>query len=238
MLESPLPFLTTSARILLLVHFLAAALQRNGAFVRRVGIACAGCLNIELQTAYLTYKQVSFFHVTTICHYSLLWMYLGLLGRLLPTAAFFMFPSFLTILTEPFNAYFHLLDVSGKRLPQVICVDGYAFRAQRVHLTATCTVEMNVRLVAVDRGKIIIKGPTAGVDALNDSVFHQQVENAVDSHEMNRAAPLEDIVDVADRQWVRVIPDNFQNPKPIGGCLEIHIRQQLFIVVLLAHKSS
>lgn len=92
--------------------------------------------------------------------------------------------------------------------------------------------------MVIVRGQVVIKGPAARADAFDDSVLHQQIENAVDSYTIDRSATLKGIVEVAYGKRICVIPNYFQNPNPIGGYLKVRIRQQLFIITSMAHKSS
>jgi len=64
------PFLVImeNAALPLFLHILVTALQGNGAFFRCFGVTGAGLFDGEFESADFTYKQISFLHVTAICH--------------------------------------------------------------------------------------------------------------------------------------------------------------------------
>ena len=47
-------------------------------------------------------------------------------------------------------------------------------------------------------GQTVVSGPAAGAEALNDAVFHQQIQNAVDGHPIDRTAALQGFKYVID----------------------------------------
>lgn len=54
---------------LLLIHLLAAALEWNRTLVWREWVTRTRFFNTQLKTTFLTIKNISLFHVATICHF-------------------------------------------------------------------------------------------------------------------------------------------------------------------------
>jgi len=78
-----------------------------------------------------------------------------------------------TILAYSVNADFNAANLTGKGLLQIVGVDIHALRMKAVHLTAAGTVKMRMAGMVFIGCQAEMGGPTAGAQALEDTLFHQ-----------------------------------------------------------------
>jgi hypothetical protein len=90
-------------------HLLAAAHQGNAAGVLRSGTAGAGFFDRQFQTAGIAKIQITFFHVTTICHGETSFgCYSGAIDC--PMKRFLIRLTFFAIFADFVNTNFHFAD--------------------------------------------------------------------------------------------------------------------------------
>jgi hypothetical protein len=98
-------------------HLLAAAHQGNAAGVLRSGSAGAGFFHRQFKSAGIAMKQITFFHVTTICHGETSFgCYSGAIDS--PLRRFLFRLTFFAIFADSVNTNFHFVNSAGVSLPQ------------------------------------------------------------------------------------------------------------------------
>ena len=98
-------------------HLLAAAHQGNATGVLRSGTAGAGFFHRQFKSAGIAMKQITFFHVTTICHGETSFgCYPGAIDC--PLQRFLFRLTFFAIFTDSVDADFHFIYSAGEGLPQ------------------------------------------------------------------------------------------------------------------------
>ena len=109
-------------------HLLAAAHQGNAAGVLRSGTAGAGFFHRQFKSAGIAMIQVTFFHVTTICHEETSFgCYSGAIDCPLKRFSFRL--TFIAIFTDSVNTDFHFVNSARVSLPQRFGVNNYTLRA-------------------------------------------------------------------------------------------------------------
>ena len=103
-------------------HLLAAAHQGNATGVLRSGTAGAGFFHRQFQTAGIAKIQITFFHVTTICHGETSFgCYSGAIDC--PIKRFLFRLTFFAIFADSVNTHFHFINSAGVSFQQSLCID-------------------------------------------------------------------------------------------------------------------
>ncbi len=98
-------------------HLLAAAHQGNATGVLRSGTAGAGFFHRQFKSAGIAMIQITFFHVTTICHGETSFgCYSGAIDC--PLQRFLFRSMFFAIFANSVNTDFHFVNSTGESLPQ------------------------------------------------------------------------------------------------------------------------
>ncbi len=63
----------------------------------------------------------------------------------------------------------------------------------------------------------IVKRPAAGADAIHQSMFHQQIKDAVNGDPVDTAGPLQGFENIGGGQGAAVVTDYFEYTKSVVG---------------------
>ena len=120
------------------------------------------------------------------------------------------------------NAFDENLDtryLAGKRLAQLVGVDGKAVRRQAVDGAAPAAAEMRVTDMVFVGRQSVMGGPCT-VDPLDDTMLHEQVENTVDGDPVDRLRPFNGLKDVGSSEGGAVAADHLDDPQSVFRHLE------------------
>ena len=69
-------------------------------------------------------------------------------------------------------------------------------------------------------GQTIVGRPAPGTEPLENPVAHQQIQDTINCHTIDRTAAVQRFEYVSGRQRKAVVSDDFQHADSIGGRLE------------------
>lgn len=146
-----------------------------------------------------------------------------------------LFVIFAAVFADTIDPDLHSGDFTGKSSLEQFRINMQEFRPQAIHLAAATAVEMGVRGMMSVWRQTIIGSPATGTQFLKNSVFNQQIENAVHRHPVNRLASTNHIVDIACRKGAAAAADHLQHLQAIGGCLKACRLKEFCVVTVLTH---
>jgi hypothetical protein len=95
---------------------------------------------------------------------------------------------------------------------------------------------MGVRLVVGIWGQTVAKRAVSGTNTLNQFVFHQQIQNSVNSDPINIPALVQGGNNLLRTDGVGAVADNFQDTQSIKSLPQTTMFNEGHIVTLIAHN--
>jgi hypothetical protein len=141
------------------------------------------------------------------------------------------------VLADAIKADFDSFDQSWKgRALKGLRVQAKVFRLKAFHFSTFYAVEMGVRLVVGIWGQTVAKRAVSGTNTLNQFVFHQQIQNSVNSDPINIPALVQGGNNLLRTDGVGAVADNFQDTQSIKSLPQTTMFNEGHIVTLIAHN--
>ena len=97
---------------------------------------------------------------------------------------------------------------------------------------------MGMGMMVCIGGHAIIKGSAAGADAIDQFMFHQKIQDAIDGDPVDTVCPIQGFENIGGGKGIAVVADDFEYTKPVVGCIQMSGTQQVSVIALIAHVSS